>query len=113
MTGTDIRNIVKTEIRTEIKNRFMINIPYSNGYLEKDFTDEFIDFVIKKYQDKIIEALVTGNNIGIRNFMSFYISDSKRKLFRNPKTGQSFMGESKKKIKVRIGKKLMDLLNWE
>ena len=89
----------------------MLYAPYTNGYMSKDFIDEFIDLVIKKYQDKIIEGLATGNDIEIRNFMTFYISDSKRKIFRNPKTGQSFMGESKKKIKVRIGKKLMNLLN--
>lgn len=115
MTGIEIRNLVKKETRNSY-DRFYIKKEYTRkgrilDIVTIDVTDSFIDFIIQKYQEKIIENLIKGEEIKISNFMTFYIKTSNREVFINPKTGEKILREGKKHIKIRECKNLLHSLN--
>ena len=76
MTGIDLRNSVKAEVKRKVKQKFVIHKCIRRGvYTESytsDITDVLVEMIIEEYQKSIIDALKKGMVVKIRNFMSFY-----------------------------------------
>lgn len=115
VTGTEIKNRIKKYIKNNYKERFIVERNVRNNSLEIetfriDYTDAFIDTVIQKYQEMIIEALIESGEVQIRGFMTFYTKSCGRNVFRNPKTGEIVKRIPSKKLRIKTGKYIDELL---
>jgi len=62
--------------------------------------------VIQKYQDRIIDLLVEGGTIELRNFGVFKVKERKARTGRNPRTGEVVPVPSKKVVTFKPGLKM-------
>ncbi len=114
MTGIDLRNSVKAEVKRKVKQKFVIHKCIRRGvYTESytsDITDVLVEMIIEEYQKSIIDALKKGMVVKIRNFMSFYTRISEQRRVRNPKTNEYFVIAPRRRLRVRPCKELEDYL---
>jgi len=61
--------------------------------------------------DSIVNALVKGDKVEIRNFGSFRVKQRKARIGRNPRTGQSVQVPSKKVPFFKPGKELKNMID--
>ena len=62
---------------------------------------------------EIIETLIKGKNVEIRGFGSFKTKQLKERIGRNPKDGSKIKILSKKKIRWKMSKNLLQKINQE
>lgn len=62
----------------------------------------------KLYEETLTEALVEGEKVALTGFLTYEIVDVDATERRNPKTGETFMADAHKKVKVKVGKVLKD-----
>ena len=62
--------------------------------------------IVQKVLDHIIEALVKGETVELRNFGIFKVKSRKSRVGRNPKTGKNIRVAPKKLPFFKVGKEL-------
>lgn len=89
--------------------------------------NELADYVAKKSEiskadavrvidaaiDGITEALKGGDEVRLVGFGTFYVSETKAREGRNPRTGEKLQIEGGKNAKFKAGKALKDGVNGE
>ena len=114
MTGIELRNCVKAEVKKKVKQKFVVHKCIRRGvYTESytsDITDVLVEMIIEEYQKAIIDAVKKGMVVKIRNFMSFYTRISEQRRVRNPKTNEYFVIDPRRRLRVRPCKELEDYL---
>lgn len=73
---------------------------------ELKMSDKRYKEVSNKIFRGIAEALIKGENVKIRKFGTFKITNHKERNGRNPKTGKSIRIPAKKVIKLNVAKEL-------
>jgi len=59
--------------------------------------------IIQKYQDKVIDILIQGGTIELRNFGVFKVKERKARTGRNPRTGEAVPVPAKKVVTFKPG----------
>jgi len=59
--------------------------------------------IIQKYQDKVIDILIQGGTIELRNFGVFKVKERKARTGRNPRTGEAVPVPAKKVVTYKPG----------
>lgn len=67
--------------------------------------------VIETFADVVTEALVDGDKVIIKGFISFETSECKERNGYNPQTGKSQHFDSVKTVKCKVGKPIKDAVN--
>jgi len=75
-----------------------------------DLSEEVIREVLDSFFFVIKSALSVGEELELRGFASFRIRKRKRRLGKNPKTGESVPIPPKKIVKVVLGRELKNLI---
>ena len=70
-----------------------------------------LDSVVNIIVNLIVDSLVSGNRVEVRNFGTFSLRLRKKRLSRNPKTGTSVLVDEKKHPYFRASKNLKESLN--
>ncbi|MBE4704115.1 HU family DNA-binding protein [Spiroplasma platyhelix] len=73
---------------------------------ELNMTDKQYQEVINKIFSSISDSLIKGENVKIRGFGTFKITNYKARNGRNPKTGESIRIPAKRVIKLNVAKDL-------
>ena len=84
--------------------------------LIKDLSSQtgFSKSLSKKLVDDFIEIIINNikiNDLSLQNFGSFRLINKKKRLGRNPKTGEEFIISSRKSISFIVSKKILNYLN--
>ena len=91
--------IVKSELVKEISR----NYP---NFLKKDL-EKFIDIFLYEIKN----SLKNGNRVEIRGFGIYYCNIQKKRISRNPKTGERIETPEKKTINFKMSKELFIKIN--
>lgn len=83
------------------KNEF-----FEQAKKDLNMSDKQYHEVVNRIFDSISEALIKGENVKIRGFGTFKITNYKARNGRNPKTGQNIRIPSKRVIKLNVAKDL-------
>ena len=67
--------------------------------------------VIETFGDVVKDALVKGEKVSIRGFVSFEVTEFKGRDGYNPMTGKKEYYEPVKKVKCKIGKPIKEAIN--
>ena len=71
-----------------------------------------IENIIDIFSENIRKALITGRNVELRGFGTFFIKKIKEKYSaRNPKTGEIINVPEKNKVRFKASKKLKEFIN--
>jgi integration host factor subunit beta len=68
--------------------------------------------VVSLFFDEMADALTGGDRVEIRGLCSFYVKRHKAYAGRNPKTGRPVRVESKKLPFFKVGKELMERVDF-
>lgn len=71
-----------------------------------NMSDKQYHEVVNRIFNSISESLIKGENVKIRGFGTFKITNYKARNGRNPKTGQSIRIPAKRVIKLNVAKDL-------
>jgi len=77
-----------------------------NTKKEVNLTDKQSQEVINTIFDTISKALIQGENVKIRGFGTFKITNYKERNGRNPKTGEKIVIPAKRVIRLNVAKDL-------
>lgn len=77
-----------------------------NTKKEVNLTDKQSQEVINTIFDTISKALINGENVKIRGFGTFKITNYKERNGRNPKTGEKIVIPAKRVIRLNVAKDL-------
>ncbi|MDQ7983260.1 MAG: HU family DNA-binding protein [Spiroplasma sp.] len=77
-----------------------------NTKKEVNLTDKQSQEVINTIFNTISKALIKGENVKIRGFGTFKITNYKERNGRNPKTGEKIVIPAKKVIRLNVAKDL-------
>ncbi len=80
------------------KRELVMKISDESGIRQSD-----VKKVVQKFLDHIIEALVKGDTLELRNFGVFKVKSRKPRIGRNPKTGVAVNIPAKKKVIFKAG----------
>ena len=70
---------------------------------------DVVELVLSEFHNAIVRALKNGDIIKLQGFGTFSQKETKPKLGRNPKTGETIKIPSKKTTKFKMGKDLKTL----
>ena len=75
--------------------------------------DKFLlNKIINTFFKSIEDSLTTGKSVELRGFGTFFVKEiSEKYSARNPKTGELIYVPKKNKIRFRVSKKFIELLN--
>ena len=90
-------------VRNQIEQRLA---DVHKGIIRKD-----INSILELILSEIIEALCRNQAVEIRHFGRFSIKTQKSRISRNPRTGKKIQVESKRKLKWKCSKSLLNRLN--
>jgi integration host factor subunit beta len=79
---------------------------------ETGLTKSEAEAVVKLFFDEMSNALAKGDRVEIRGLCSFYVKQYKAYTGRNPKTGEPVRVESKKLPFFKVGKELMEQVDY-
>lgn len=65
---------------------------------------------VKQYESIITEALLDGEDVHLHGFVTFCVKQHNKKIYFNPKTGESRQIAPSNKIKVRVSDTLNNQL---
>ena len=88
------------------RNELITNISNKTG-VAKASCEEVIDVLA----EEIKEALIKGDKIMLKGFMSFEINERPEREGRNPKTGKIVTFPAVKTIKCKMSKAIKDAVN--
>ena len=69
-----------------------------------------VEPIVNAYEDAILECLLSGEEVWLRNFLTFRIKRHVSKIFYDPKTGQKRRIDGKKRIKVVVSECVNEML---
>ena len=88
------------------KNELVMNISQRTGLAK-----EPCEAVIDAFAEEIKDALVNGEKVMIRGFMSFDVGTRREHDARNPKTGEMELCPAVKTVKCKVGQAIKDAVN--
>lgn len=89
-----------------IRNEVVSKISQQTGVSKTD-----CDKVLDGLADVVTNALVDGEEVIIRRFMTFEVNQRPERSGRNPRTGEIITFPSMKSVKCRISKVIKDAVN--
>lgn len=89
-----------------IRNEIVSDISQRTGLPKGD-----CDKVIDALADVVTDALVDGDKVIIRKFMSFEVCERAERSGRNPKTGEVTTFPAMKSVKCKISQAIKDAVN--
>ena len=93
----------KTLTRRELRNVVHQTLSQLSNKQAYKITDEFIE--------EILSALISGENVKLRGFGTFYILNKKERIGRNPKTLEDAVITLRKVVKFKAAPKLVAIIN--
>lgn len=88
------------------KNELFNNISETTG-LSRESCEKFF----KAYQDEIVRALMEGEKIIFKGFMSMEVTTRSERKGRDPKTGNVTTFPAVKSVKCRMSQEIKDRIN--
>lgn len=88
------------------KNELIINISQKT-VLPKASCES----VVEALAEQIKDALIRGERVDLKGFMSFEITERPERSGRNPKTGEVVTFPPVKSVKCKMSKKIKDAIN--
>ena len=79
---------------------------------ETDLTKSEAEAVVNLFFNEMANALAKSDRVEIRGLCSFYVKQYKAYTGRNPKTGRLVRVESKKLPFFKVGKELMERVDY-
>ena len=90
-------------VKSNLVNQLSDNYP---NFLKKD-----INKVVEIFLEEIKRAVKTGRRVELRNFAVWYSKKQKKKISRNPKTGQIIEVPEKASVQFKMTKNLFIKIN--
>lgn len=78
---------------------------------EKNLTINDAEKIVSTIVEEILKSLVLGERIEFRGFGIFFVKSRKKRVARNPKTGESINIQAKKIPQFRIAKHFFEKIN--
>ena len=78
---------------------------------EKNLTINDAEKVVSAIVEEISRSLVLGERVEFRGFGVFFVKSRKKRIARNPKTGESINIQSKRLPQFRIAKYFFEKIN--
>ena len=72
--------------------------------VKMDTTHKYAKQVLNHYMETLKDCLAENKQVSIRNFGSFQVRRNKARQVRNPKTGETFLMQPRKRIHFKAGK---------
>ena len=91
--------IVKSDLLKELRNSYP-------NFQKRDLNKIFDIFI-----NEIIRSLKKGESVEIRSFGRFSVRNNKKKIARNPKTGEKINIPEKKSIHFKMSKEMFNKIN--
>lgn len=91
-------NMGKTELIKKISQR-------------TGFTRDICEAVVDAMVEDIKEALVDGDNVMIKGFMSFELGTMKERVGRNPQTGEMISYPAVRKVNCKLSRAIKDAVS--
>lgn len=88
------------------KNEIITNVSNKTGYSKTD-----CEKIVDAFSESISEALVNGEKVIIKGFMSFEITERPERKGRNPKTGELTTFPPVKSVNCKIAQAIKDKIN--
>lgn len=88
------------------RNELITNISQKTGITKVD-----CEKMLDAFADSVKEALVDGDKIIIKGFMSMEVAERAERSGRNPKTGKVDIFPAVKTVKCKIAKAIKDAVN--
>ena len=78
---------------------------------EKNLTINDAEEIVSTIVEEISKSLVLGERVEFRGFGIFFVKSRKKRIARNPKTGESINIQSKRLPQFRIAKYFFEKIN--
>ena len=78
---------------------------------EKNLTIKDSEKIVSTIVEEISKSLVLGERVEFRGFGIFFVKSRKKRIARNPKTGESINIQSKRLPQFRIAKYFFEKIN--
>lgn len=88
------------------RNELITNISQKTGITKVD-----CEKMLEAFADSVKEALIDGDKIIIKGFMSMEVAERAERSGRNPKTGKVDIFPAVKTVKCKIAKAIKDAVN--
>lgn len=89
-----------------------LNQQHLHGQIARDanVATEVVKRVMESYQDVIARNLAAGDNVMQTNFLSFHVIEQNERQARNPHSGGTMTIPARRRIKVIISERLLEIV---